>query len=80
MRGFVPPDPETDVSSPHYAVVYVPRRSRNRFPASCVELMEDEHAARQAAAPDEKRYAARVLGPSKSSEGQWIYYLMKWLD
>ncbi len=80
MRGFVPPDPETDVSRPHFAVVYVPRRSRNRFPASCVELMDSEQAARDAAAPDEKRYAARVLGPSKSSEGQWIYYLMKWLD
>jgi len=42
--------------------------------------MESEQAALHAAAPKEKRFAARVLGPSKSSEGQRIYYLMNWLD
>ena len=30
--------------------------------------------------PSRKRYAARVSGPSKSSEGQMIYYLLEWLD
>jgi hypothetical protein len=30
--------------------------------------------------PENKRYAARVSGPSKSSEGQMIYYLLEWLE
>lgn len=80
MRGMVPPDPESGASNLEYAVVYVPRRSRNRFAASCVEIKACAAEALDAANPDEKRYAARVSGPSKSSEGQFIYYLVEWLD
>lgn len=80
MRGIVPPDPETKVSQAHYAVVYVPRRNRNRFAANCVELVKDRKAALKAADTHKKRYAARVAGPSKSSEGQYIYYLLEWLE
>jgi len=80
MRGFVPPDPETGVSQEHYAVVFTPRKSRTRFPAGCVEIVNDGASAVQRAATREKSYAARVLGPSKSSEGQFIYYLMEWLS
>ncbi len=80
MRGMVPPDPETEVSQVRYAVVYVPRRSRNRFPASCVQIEPSADAALAAADPQRKRYAARVSGPSKSSEGQYLYYLVDWLE
>ena len=80
MRGMVPPDPESGASKLEYAVVYVPRRSRNRFAASCVEIKACAADALDAANPDEKRYAARVSGPSKSSEGQFIYYLVEWLE
>lgn len=80
MRGFVPPDPETSVSQESYAVVYAPRKSRTRFPAGCVEIMDDAESAQAEAAGREQSYAARVLGPSKSSEGQFIYYLVEWLD
>lgn len=79
MRGMVPPDPQTDVSSVEFAVVYAPRKKRTRFPANCVEIkgtMEEAVAEEQ---PDKKRYAAKVHGPSKSSEGQFIYYLLDWL-
>ncbi len=31
MRGMVPPDPQSSASNLEYAVVYVPKRSRNRF-------------------------------------------------
>ena len=41
MRGIVPPDPESTASGMHFAVVYVPRRSRNRFAASCVDIKPD---------------------------------------
>ncbi len=79
LRGMVPPDPETTVSEEHYAVVYVPRRSRKRFARSCVEVVDSAQAAREAAARQDRCYAARVVGPSKSSEGQYIYYLLEWL-
>ncbi|MEJ2359975.1 MAG: hypothetical protein P8Z75_00910 [Gammaproteobacteria bacterium] len=80
MRGYVPPDPETSVSQENFAVVYAPRKSRTRFPAGCVEIMSDAGSAQAEAAQRDKSYAARVLGPSKSSEGQFIYYLVEWLD
>ncbi len=79
MRGYVPLDPQSKVSQEHYAVVYVPRRSRRRFPKGCVEVKDSKVAAIAQSDPDNMRYAARVIGPSKSSEGQYIYYLVEWL-
>lgn len=82
MHGIVPPDPSGEgVSQPAYATVYMPKfkPSRNRFPASCVNVYATDHAAVEAANGDGKRFPAIVLGPSKSSEGQLIYYLVQWL-
>ena len=76
----VPPDPQTDVSQVRFAVIFTPRPSRKRYPAGCVEIFASEEAALLAADPANKRHAARVVGPSKSSEGQYIYYLMEWLQ
>ena len=75
----VPPDPQTNVSKPHFAVIYIPKRSRKRFPANCVELKESKEEALEGALESDKKYAAIVIGPSKSSEGQYIYYLGEWL-
>lgn len=82
MRGFVPPDPYTKVSQLQFAIVYAPRRksNRNRIPQSCVELKESKDQAMEDSDPNTKRYAAQVLGPSKSSEGQFIFYVMEWLE
>ena len=80
MRGMVPPDPESKASNLEYAVIYVPKRSRNRFAASCVEIKSCAADALDSANPDDKFFAARVSGPSKSSEGQFIYYLVEWLE
>ncbi len=79
LRGLVPPDPEGGVSKIQYAVVYVPKRSRNRFAANCVEIKDNADQAQASSDPDNKKFAAKVVGPSKSSEGQFIYYLLKWL-
>lgn len=79
MRGFVPPDPETQVSREAFAVISTPRPSRTRFPAACVEIVDSADDAREKAQASEKRHAARVVGPSKSSEGQYIFYLIEWL-
>lgn len=79
MRGFVPPDPETAVSAECYAVVYVPKRSRNRFHTGCVTIVASAQDAIAQSDQANKRFPAKVLGPSKSSEGQYIYYLLEWL-
>jgi hypothetical protein len=79
MKG-IQLDTEPGVVDEHYAVVYAPRRNRERFAAGAVEVVATESEARAAADPDGKRYAARVLGPSRSSEGLQIYYLVEWLD
>jgi hypothetical protein len=79
LRGIVPPDPQTGVSQVRFAVIFTPRQDRKRYPAGCVEIFATEDAAVEAADPDNKRHAARVVGPSKSSEGQFIYYLLDWL-
>ena len=79
LRGIVPPDPETSVSLERFAVIFTPRQNRKRYPAGCVEIYESREAALAAADAASKRHAARVVGPSKSSEGQFIYYLIEWL-
>ena len=80
MRGMVPLDPQSSVSQMQYAVVYVPKRSRKRFPSSCVEIKRTKEDAIRLARAEEKKFAALVIGPSKSSEGQYIYYLKEWLS
>ena len=62
-----------------FAVVYAPKKKK-RLSANCVEIVENEQAARQASNPERKRYAAVVAGPSTSSESQQLYYLIRWLD
>ena len=80
MRGLVPPDPETGVSRPEFAVIYMPGRPRKRFPAGCVQIVADREQALAAADPARHLHPALVLGPSKSSEGQILYYLLEWLE
>jgi hypothetical protein len=80
MRGFVPPDPQTDVSQVRFAVIYLPKRNRKRFPAGCVQIFETREAALEGADESRSLYPAQVLGPSKSSEGQYLYYLVDWLE
>jgi len=76
----IPIDPDSDVVEEHFAVVYAPRRHRDRFPENCVEVVASEELAREQANPDKKSYAARVVGPSRSSEGFRLFYLEQWLD
>lgn len=73
-------DPDSTVVEEQFAVVYAPRRQRERFPENVVTVMESDVAAREAADPAAKRYAALVFGPSRSSEGLRMYYLVRWLD
>lgn len=76
----IPLDPETRVVEQHFAVVYAPLRQRDRFPETCVQTVDSEVVARSAADPAGKRFPAIVVGPSRSSEGAMLYYLVQWLD
>lgn len=80
MRGFVPPDPVDGVSKLRFAIVYAPRAKRHRFSANCVEIVASAEEAMEGSDVANNQLAAKVLGPSKSSEGQFIYYLVEWLS
>jgi hypothetical protein len=73
-------DHETNLVNEHYAVVYTPTRQRTRFPDNCVFLHQDMDEAMDACDPEKHFYAAKVIGPSRSSEGYMLYYLVHWLS
>jgi len=74
-------DPESQVVATQAVVIYSPSgKSRKRFPENCVVVHRDEAAARSAARPAEGYHAALASGPSRSSEGFRLYYLIRWLD
>jgi hypothetical protein len=73
------PDPESSALQQVCAVVYAPRKTRGRFHANVVTVHPDEESARLAADADKHLFAARVHGPSVSSEGQRMYYLVRWI-
>lgn len=72
-------DPHSRLVEKQFAVVFTPRRQRKRFPENCVEIKPSAAAAFEAAAPEANRYPALVYGPSRSSEGFRLYYLVEWL-
>jgi hypothetical protein len=79
MKG-ITVDSDSDVVQHKFAVIYAPKRSRGRFAENCVFVVESELDAIDEANAEKHLYAAKVIGPSKSSEGQRIYYLEAWID
>ena len=79
MKG-ITVDSDSKVVQHKYAVIYAPKRSRGRFAETCVFIMETELDAIDEENIEKHLYAAKVIGPSKSSEGQRIYYLEEWID
>jgi len=79
MKG-ITVDSDSKVVQHKYAVIYAPKRSRGRFAETCVFIMETELDAIDEENVEKHLYAAKVIGPSKSSEGQRIYYLEEWID
>ena len=78
MKG-ISIDSDSSVVQLHFAVVYAPKRTRGRFSENCVFIVDSEVDALEEANKEKKLFAAKVIGPSKSSEGQRIYYLDDWL-
>ena len=73
-------DSQTNVTGEFFALVYVPGRQRKRFPETNVEIMDSPEQARANAITVKKIFAAKVMGPARSSEGLKLYYLMEWLN
>jgi hypothetical protein len=74
-------DVETKVVGTSAVVVYQPSgKKRTRFPEGVVEVYASEAEALAHANPDKSRHAAIASGPSRSSEGFKLFYLVRWLD
>lgn len=73
-------DTESPLVRTGYVVIYAPQRNRKRFAEGVVTVCESESAARAAARPGQGYHAAVAAGPSRSSEGFRLYYLVRWLD
>lgn len=73
-------DPDGKVAGECFAVVYAPKRTRDRVPEGNVQVVETEAAAHAAADPVKKLFPARVIGPARSSEGVSVYYIVCWLE
>ncbi|MCH9645168.1 MAG: hypothetical protein K0U08_00765 [Proteobacteria bacterium] len=78
MRGYsLDPHPSIKVVTEQYAVVRIPRVKRERVPANNVEIVENIDQAIEQSDPKNSLYAAKVLGPSRSSEGMVLYYILE---
>jgi hypothetical protein len=61
------------------ALINSPSTKRKRYPEGVVTPMNSEAEARAQANPERHLHPAVVIGPSRSSEGFRVYYLVRWL-
>ncbi|MDO9244017.1 MAG: hypothetical protein Q8J67_04025 [Rhodocyclaceae bacterium] len=81
MKGGVYLDAEAPhLVQQHFALVQATRGKRQRFAENCVEVVASAEVALARALPVHNLHAAEVVGPSRSSEGFRLYYLVRWLD
>jgi hypothetical protein len=74
-------DVESKVVGTSAVVIYSPSgKTRKRFPEGVVEVYASEDEALAHADPGKHRHAAIASGPSRSSEGFKLFYLVRWLD
>jgi hypothetical protein len=72
-------DSESRSLDHRFAIIRTKRTDRARYPEGCVAIVQDEAGARAGADAARRFRAALVYGPSSSSEGQRVYYLVRWL-
>jgi len=77
MKGGVYLDHEAPMVAECFALIATTPGKRKRFPETCVEVVADEAAVCAEARPG--WHPAVVMGPSRSSEGVRLYYLVRWL-
>ena len=73
-------DPSSDLTHECYALIEAPSYKRKRFPENNVTVVESEAAALAGADPARNIVPAVVFGPSRSSEGFKLFYLVRWLE
>ena len=74
-------DVESKIVGTSAVVIYSPSgKNRKRFPEGVVEVYNSEAEALAHADPAKSRHAAIASGPSRSSEGFKLYYLLRRLD
>ena len=73
-------DSQSNVVAEHYAIIYTAKRNRKRFPANCVTIVDSAEQATERESSADKLFSAKVIGPSRSSEGLQLYYLVEWLS
>ena len=74
-------DIEAKVVGTSAVVVYSPSgKNRTRYPEGVVQIYASEDEARAHADPDKHMHAALASGPSRSSEGFKLFYLVRWLE
>jgi hypothetical protein len=74
-----PVDPDSGIQQESFAIIQNPRKNRKRFAEGCVTTVADQEEALSRADGTNKLRAAVVYGPSVSSEGLRIYYLVRWI-
>ena len=80
MKGGVYLDEEApQLVQQQFALVQAERGKRKRFPENCVEVVASAEEALRRADPAHNLHAAEVMGPSRSSEGIRLFYLVRWL-
>ena len=62
-----------------FAVVYSPKRKKKRYAENCVTIADSRASALMQMNEDKKLLAAKVYGPSLSTESTRIYYVIDWL-
>jgi hypothetical protein len=73
-------DPVAGITNECYALINKPSLTRKRFPEGVVTVVGSEEEARSGANPAEHIVPAIVIGPSRSSEGFNLFYLIRWLN
>ena len=75
-----PIDTDSTLTGRQYALVYTANPRRSRFPENCVLIVKSREQAIADADRARKLHPALVYGPSRSSEGVRLYYLIEWLS
>ncbi len=70
------PHPKANFAKEEFAIVKIPRVKRDRVPAANVNVVEDLNQALEGADAKKHLYAAKVVGPARSSEGVVLYYIV----
>jgi hypothetical protein len=72
-------DPSSDLTHECYALIEAPSLKRKRFPENNVTVVATEAEALAGADAVRNIVPAVVFGPSRSSEGFKLFYLVRWL-